>query len=553
VAHSAGVEEVPLGRVAIYARFSSDKQSDASIEDQVHRARELATRDGFASIEVFTDFAISGASMDRPGMRALQEAIARGEVDTLVTESVDRLSRNSGDAHRFRELLSNNQVGLVCLDGTLLKANDKSALITFGVRALFAEQYRADLADKTLRGLEGRARAGKVTGRLPYGYKPTPDKDIAIVPEQAEVVRRIFREHAAGRSFTATAKSLNAEGIAPPNPGKQQANTAGWATSTIRSVLVQKKYNGTWDFGFTQPKPIGRTGRSLKVQPPRVLSQRPELAIVDQDLWDIVEARFKARPSTFGEARRGYLLSGLLRCAACGSNLVATGATGNRNGRSVRYFGCSAAAKKGTCKAKGCIWVTKLESAIFGTMQRYFDKHRDEIRELVREEIVAFAQEQPDREKAAKKELANVEKQLGRLVEALASTGSGTVAAKIIELEKVAADLRKELGALSAPVLPDVDVITDRVLNLGALLEAEPSVGRLQLQRFLEGEAIYCDSGKNGVDISWGIRPFSLDLNSTRSPTTIAAVSSPSMACARCVSDSPGKSGRSACCSMRRT
>lgn len=77
-------------RAAIYARFSSDKQSDASIEDQVHRAREWLRVSGADpdAAQVFSDYAVSGASMDRPGMRALQDAIERGTVDVIVTESV---------------------------------------------------------------------------------------------------------------------------------------------------------------------------------------------------------------------------------------------------------------------------------------------------------------------------------------------------------------------------------------------------------------------------------------------------------------------------------
>jgi site-specific DNA recombinase len=158
-------------RYAIYARFSSDKQSDASIEDQVHRARErIASLGGNPqSALVFTDYALSGASMERPGVQALLKALGNGEVDVVVTESVDRISRRSADAMGFRDTLAYNRIALECLDGTRIGADDKNSLLTYGLRSLMSQQYLADLADKTLRGLQGRARQGLATGTVPYG------------------------------------------------------------------------------------------------------------------------------------------------------------------------------------------------------------------------------------------------------------------------------------------------------------------------------------------------------------------------------------------------
>lgn len=185
-------------RVAIYARFSSDKQSDASIEDQVHRAREWIRAQGGDPdrAEIITDFAISGASMDRPGMRVLEDAVRRRSVDMVVTESVDRISRDVEDAARFRKLITHHEVELACLDGTRVSPGGKSDALMFGMRALFAEQYRLDLADKTLRGLEGRARQGGPTGGVPYGFQivtdPSGRKSITVHEEQAKVVRRMF-------------------------------------------------------------------------------------------------------------------------------------------------------------------------------------------------------------------------------------------------------------------------------------------------------------------------------------------------------------------------
>ena len=165
-------------RVAIYARYSSDRQNEASIEDQVHRAKQWIAAQGGAPdrAAVFTDYAVSGASLDRPAMQQLLAAISANNFDVMVAESVDRMSRHMDDRARFRKLLMHHRVAFHGLDGTVVKAKDKSAALMFGMRSMFAEQFLADLSDKTLRGLEGRARARKATGAVAYGYRITEDK-----------------------------------------------------------------------------------------------------------------------------------------------------------------------------------------------------------------------------------------------------------------------------------------------------------------------------------------------------------------------------------------
>lgn len=147
-----------MGSVAIYARFSSDKQSGASIDDQVHRARAHVAAQGVdpAGCIVYADHALSGATLARPGLQAMLAAVERGELDTIVCESVDRLSRDAHEALGMRKRLAYRGVTLECLDGTRIGgAGDKNGLLMFGLRSMLGEQYLVDLADKTRRGLEG--------------------------------------------------------------------------------------------------------------------------------------------------------------------------------------------------------------------------------------------------------------------------------------------------------------------------------------------------------------------------------------------------------------
>ena len=84
-------------RTIIYARYSSDLQSASSIEDQIAFCRDRASAEGWSVLETFTDHALSGATMNRPGLRALMDAARAGRIDVVLTEALDRLSRDQED------------------------------------------------------------------------------------------------------------------------------------------------------------------------------------------------------------------------------------------------------------------------------------------------------------------------------------------------------------------------------------------------------------------------------------------------------------------------
>src|ERR1700751_2590361 len=90
---------------AIYARFSSDRQKDRSIADQVKLCRDLAKREGLNVVEAFEDRAISGTKNDRPGFLLLMAAAKAKCFDVLIVEDQDRLTRDQGDFHAIRRVL----------------------------------------------------------------------------------------------------------------------------------------------------------------------------------------------------------------------------------------------------------------------------------------------------------------------------------------------------------------------------------------------------------------------------------------------------------------
>jgi DNA invertase Pin-like site-specific DNA recombinase len=339
---------IQTGPVAIYARFSSELQNERSIEDQVRRCREFITQHGgnAQNAQVFPDFAVSGASLDRPGFEAMMVAVNAGRIKAIVTEDMSRISRDFADSAQIFKLLQFRQVPLLGVaDG--IDTSTKHAKLSFTVKSLVADIYLDDLRDKTLRGLEGRALDGFATGNVAYGYHTVPAEPgtignrIAIHEGEAPIVRRIFTESRDGRSLTTIAHGLNRDGIPSPRVGSKH-KCFGWGSSTIRAILYNERYAGVWRFkekqwvkipGTNRRQPRARNASEVMVQ------ERPDLRIIDQKLWDAVQARLALLKQKYAGGRqkggltfkRGpYLLSGILVCAACGAPMSMNGGSNGR-------------------------------------------------------------------------------------------------------------------------------------------------------------------------------------------------------------------------------
>lgn len=338
-------------RCAIYARYSSEKQRESSLEDQERLCRQEAERLGYVVTKIYKDAALSGQLNEdqRPGFQAMQEAARRREFDVLIVDDASRLSRDQSDALRTLKRFEFWGVGLIArTDGVNTIQNPKSSRLLFGVKSAFSEEFLRDLAEKTHRGLEGRARNGFSPGGLPYGYRSEPAYDDqrriigyrrTVYEPEAEVIRRIFRlyvgdESPGPLSPRQIAHLLNREGLLPPgarwkNRDKRQCSS--WSFTAIighrrlaKGILNNALYVGRslWNRSEWRRDPDSKA-YTYRVRPTEewIAVESPELRIVPQDLWDRVQTRQALNttaPSGKTPVRGKYLLSGLVRCGVCG-------------------------------------------------------------------------------------------------------------------------------------------------------------------------------------------------------------------------------------------
>ena len=147
-------------KAAIYARYSSDNQRDASIADQFRLCRLLADREGWTLEEEYSDHAVSGATLLRPGFQALMRDALKRRFDVVLAESLDRFSRDQEDTAGLFKRLTFVGVRIITL------AEGEINHLHVGLKGTMNALFLKDLADKTRRGLRGRVEAGKSGGGL---------------------------------------------------------------------------------------------------------------------------------------------------------------------------------------------------------------------------------------------------------------------------------------------------------------------------------------------------------------------------------------------------
>jgi DNA invertase Pin-like site-specific DNA recombinase len=145
-------------KVALYARYSSDNQRDASIADQFRVCRAYAEKQGWRVVEEYSDHAISGASLLRAGVQALITDALRGRFQVVLAEAMDRLSRDQEDIAGVFKRMAYANVKIVTL------SEGEVTHLHVGLKGTMNALFLKDLADKTRRGQRGRVALGKSGG-----------------------------------------------------------------------------------------------------------------------------------------------------------------------------------------------------------------------------------------------------------------------------------------------------------------------------------------------------------------------------------------------------
>jgi len=457
-------------RAAIYARYSSELQSSASTKDQVRLCERLCAERGWTVAHIFADDAMSGTSHLRPGFQQLQQVAANAQIDVIVAESLDRLSRDQEHIAALHKRMNFLSVRIVT------KAEGEINELHVGLGGTMSALFLKQLAQKTHRGLEGRIRAGLSAGGISYGYKAErklqPDGSIGrgeriIDPYEANVVERIFREYALGSSARTIAALLNRECIKPPRSSEASCPKT-WSFSTISGnwrrgtgILNNELYIGrlVWNRQrFVKDPMSGKRQARENPESSWIIEAVPHLRIIDDELWDRVKLRQRSTrdeilslreagssaPRTETARRRKFLLSGLLHCGCCGAKYVMVSET---------RYGCSGNRNRGTCDNRRTIKRLDVEERVLSGL-------RDRLMapELITEFIREYHRELANGRREAKSALASLKGRLGKIDKAIGNI------LKAIKEGMYHLSLKAELEALEgerAAILKDIAVVPE--------------------------------------------------------------------------------------------
>ena len=236
-------------RAVAYLRVSTDEQAATGhgLETQEKAVTAFAESQSYDLVEVITDPGISGATRpaDRPGFARVLELAGAGGFDVLLVAKIDRLSRDIRHAMTtVSDLAELHEVAFRSVTESVIDTSNPMGRTFFAIFAGMAENERFVIRDRTAGGRMAKAgKGGFAGGQAPYGYTKDLEGGLRVVPEQAAIVRRIYRERRGKRTLQAITDGLNADRIPSPKGGR-------WSVSTVAYVADNPKYRGAVEYLF---------------------------------------------------------------------------------------------------------------------------------------------------------------------------------------------------------------------------------------------------------------------------------------------------------------
>ena len=330
----------------INARYSCERQTEQSIEGQLHVCKDYAARNDIVIVDTYIDRAMTGTNDNRKEFQRLLKDSNKRAWDFVLVYKLDRFSRNKYESAIHKKTLRDNGIKLISATENIPETPE--GIILESLLEGMAEYYSAELSQKVKRGLnESRQKGTFQGGYTPFGYKIV-DKKIIIHEEEASVVRYIYEQYAAGVFVKDIKAVLDERGV--KNKGRPLSRTA------IYFILKSEKYAGIYNF----------KGEVFYNMFPR---------IVPEEIFRIVRSKIEENHYGKHDSDAVYLLKNLIKCGNCGKPIASESGTGN-NGQVKRYYKCSGRKHENSCN-KSMIRKEILEDLVVDITIKAFTKGTD--------------------------------------------------------------------------------------------------------------------------------------------------------------------------------
>lgn len=294
----------------INARYSSDSQTEQSIEGQLRVCEEFAQRNDLVILNTYIDRAMTGTNDNRPDFQKMIKESSNHEWQYVIVYKLDRFSRNKYETAKYKKALKDNGVKLLSAMENI--PDTPEGIILESLLEGMAEYYSAELAQKVKRGMhETRLKGNYQGGGLPYGYK-IDGRKIVIDESKEDIVKYIFKQYAMGKFVRNIIEELTQKGI--------YKNGKPFAVNTIYGILKNERY-------------IGKYTKDNEVY----TNMFPR--IIDDETFVKVKARSKVNHYGKRSVKTVYLFRNKLVCGYCGKPISAESGT-TRLGKKINYYKC---------------------------------------------------------------------------------------------------------------------------------------------------------------------------------------------------------------------
>ena len=361
-------------RVAAYCRVSTDREEqEHSFETQKAMYTEMIMmKPTWQMAGIYADEGITGTvAKKRPGFMKMIEDCRKGKIDMIVTKSVSRFSRNNLDCLMYvREL---KQLGIPIIfekEGiNTIQVSSELLLTLFGA---LSQAESESISMNVKLGIRQSLKNGNV--RFSYktflGYRKGADGQPEIVPEQADIVRRIYNDFLAGATYLEIAKRLTEEHVPTMGGGNR------WFSERIKSILKNEKYKGDALLQKTYiTDPISKRVKKNNGELPMYYVENSHPAIIERRIFDRVQEEIARRAgkkkvkqtgtkTELGRYSGKYALTELLYCGECGTPYRRC--TWSRNGKKKIVWRCVSRLDYGKkyCKNSPSVEESRLHNAI---------------------------------------------------------------------------------------------------------------------------------------------------------------------------------------------
>ena len=311
----------------IYARYSSDRQREESIEGQIRECTDYAMRNDITLIGSYIDRALSARTADRPDFQRMIADSAKGLFDVVLVYKLDRFSRDRYDSAHYKHVLKKNGVRVISIKENI--SDGPEGIILESMLEGYAEYYSAELAQKIRRGqYENATKCMNNGGNTPLGYQVDKETGVLVInPSMAPVVQEIFTRYANCDTISNIQKDMEERGI-------RSRRGNAYSVSVLSNLLKNRKYIGEYKYGD-------------------VITPDGIPAIIDKELFERVQNRMKAnrKAPARTKAEEEYLLTTKLYCGSCGRLMAGESGKGAK-GIVYHYYKCSGAKRRLGCKKK---------------------------------------------------------------------------------------------------------------------------------------------------------------------------------------------------------